>query len=165
MNMKNKELPTPPNAKPIETLSLIMKRDEAMRIVKGEKIVEFRDYSDFYCDRLLDDDVYKWSEQMVKKGYDKEKVYSVVDLQREVGKIHFHNYNNTWYLDVSVSYNGNMTIDADDVGFLQSEYGCHEMDSSLKAVEDDIRKGTISETERPKAFFFVIDEILDTNLS
>lgn len=162
--MKKEELPTPPKAKPIETLNLIMKREEAMRIVRGDKNVELRNYSDFYCDRLLDDEVYRWAEQMIKKGYDKEKVYSAIDLQKEVEKIHFHNYNNSWYLDVSVSYNGSMTIDADDVEFLQNEYGCHEMDSSLEKVDEEIRKGEISEAERPKAFFFVIDEVLGTNL-
>lgn len=146
-------------AKDIEVLNLVMTRKNAKEIIEGKKKVEFRAYSDHYVGRLFDRNVLDF----LKNHDGDEKVEQaiedgIVDPLRIVRKIHFHDYNNSWYLDVDVSVNDNLAITKEDVEMLNNLYDCHEMDRMLRSLE--LQK----EKERPLYFFFVIDKITGTNL-
>ncbi len=93
-------------AKPIEVLNLIMTRKNAKEILEGKKKVEYRAYTDHYIGRLFDKDVLEF----LKKHGEEEDVIKaqeegIVDPLRVVKTIHFHDYNNSWYLDCDVLVN------------------------------------------------------------
>nr|DAF60422.1 MAG TPA: hypothetical protein [Siphoviridae sp. ctmHK36] len=146
-------------AKDIEVLNLIMTRKNAKEIIEGKKKVEFRAYSDHYVGRLFDRNVLDFL-----KNHDGDKVVEqavedgIVDPLRVVRKIHFHDYNNSWYLDVEVAVNDNLAITKEDVEMLHTSYDCHEMDAILRSLE--LQK----EKERPLYFFFGIEKVTGTNL-
>jgi len=150
--------PDAPQAKPVECLNLIMRKEFAEEIIKGRKKIEFRAYSKHYCERLYDKDVAKY----IEAHADDEELCEAVGVYfsplRDVVKIHFHNYNNTWYMDCKVSLNDVVAVLKDDVEFLQDEFGCHELDEELDLLEKSKAKN------RPLYFYFVIDEVIDTNL-
>lgn len=146
-------------AKDIDVLNLIMTRKYAKEIVEGKKKVEFRAYTDHYVGRLFDRNVLDFlksheGEEAVEQAVED----GIVDPLRMVKKIHFHDYNNSWFLDVDVLVNDNLAVTKEDVEMLHAEYDCHEMDSLLASL--DLQK----EKVRPLYFFFVIDKVTDTNL-
>lgn len=146
-------------AKDIDSLNLVMTRKFAKEIVKGSKKVEYRAYSDHYVGRLFDKKVLEF----MKKHKDDEVVEQaiedgIVDPLRMVKAIHFHDYNNSWFLDVDVSVNDSIALTKEDIEMLHSEYDSHDMDELFDSLE--LKR----EKERPLYFFFVIDKVTDTNL-
>lgn len=147
-----------PVAKPIDCLNLIMKKEFAEEILQGKKTVEFRVYSKHYRDRLYDKETGDYIEAHSEDDEFIEGVQEYGPSLRFVRKIHFHNYNNTWYLDVEVKSNDVCTVTKDDVHFMQEEFNCHELDEELEYFE----KKKIS--ERPLLFYFALGNVIDTNL-
>lgn len=148
------EHPDCPKKTEIGCLDLLMKRKYAEMIVKGEKRVEFRSMCKFYTDRLYDKDVLEY--------YNKHRGDALVEkfanALRRVETIHFHDYGNTWYLDVEVKSNGYVRVNREDVEFLRSNYECHELDEELREMdENNIRT-------RPQYYYFVVGKILKTNI-
>lgn len=146
-------------AKDIEVLNLIMTRKNAKEILEGKKKVEYRAYSEHYVSRLYDKNVTSF----IKKHEDEESVIEaqidgIVDSLRIVRKIHFHDYNNTWYLDATVLVNDEVTVQKEDMDMLHQEWDSHDLDELYNTLETNKAK------DRPVFFFFVIDKILDTNL-
>ena len=161
--------PDAPVSEDIECLNLIMRKEFAMQILSGEKKVEVRAYSQFYYNRLFDKNVMAWgdakAEEMTKEGVDEGIVNAFVtdcvdylNPLRQVKKIHFHNYDNTWYLDVECTANYQLAVVRDQVEQLQMLYDCHEFDEMLVDLEKQKAK------DRPLYFYFVVGEILGTNL-
>ena len=70
--------------KSTEAFDLIMRKEFAYQILKGEKTVEYRDFSKFYLNRFYKD-TKSW------------------ELRTDSNCVHFHDYNNTWFLDVLVT--------------------------------------------------------------
>lgn len=64
-----------------EAFDLIMRKEYAWQILKGEKLAEYRTCSDFYIRRFVAD-VKNWR-------------------FKPIFCVHFHDYANTWYLDVA----------------------------------------------------------------
>ena len=152
-----KKYPEYKGPKPIECLNLIMRKDYAVQILKGEKDVEFRAFSVHYCDRLNDKDV----ENFMNKYYgtkDEEDVMYFAKMVRPVKKIRFHNYSNSWFLELFCKKNGYVCLTNEDVQFLNDALGCHELDKMLA----DFNKRR--ESNRPLFFFFVCGKVIDTNL-
>lgn len=77
---------------------------------------------------------------------------------RQVKKIHFHNYNRSWFLDIECSETDVFSITKDDIEFLQEKYGAHDYDELLEYYEKNHIK------QRPRLFYFVVGKVLDTNL-
>lgn len=155
------EHPDCPIVEPVECLNLIMKREFAEKILTGEKKVEFRDCSEHYCKRLISQEMLDYIDKKLDDKNDPDFALAVdnyISSLRPVETIHFHNYNNTWFLDVRVKVNEIISITDEDVKFLQDEFNCHECDEDLEYYNKHPRM------ERPSYFYFVIDEVLDTNL-
>lgn len=139
----------------VEVLNLIMKREYAEQILRGEKKVEFRAVSDHYIKRLIDRKVVEF-----KKRHEADPdVQEFCDPLRIVRKIHFHNYNNSWFLDVDVVENDYVAADKEGVEFLNKRYDCHELDELYESLPPKER-----DKLAPTFFFFVIDKVVATNL-
>lgn len=144
-------------SEPIKVLNLIMKKEFAEAILKGEKTVEFRAYSQHYSDRLYDKNLMN----VVAETIADEDMNDFVDFARplrEVETIHFHNYNNSWHLDVECVDNWTVAVVDEEVKDLRDTFGCTELDEML--AEMNARK----EKNRPVFFYFAIGKVLDTDL-
>lgn len=154
-----KKYPLCPTAEDIEVFNLLLLRKNAEEILKGDKSVEFRVYSPMHCERLYDKNVLnflkrhennKEVQQALEKGF--------IEPLRMVNSIHFHNYTNSWYLDVECKANDTMALIPRDVKFIQDNFNCHELDEALADLE------TRKEKKRPCYFWFALGDVLGTNL-
>lgn len=152
------EHPDCPRPKPIECLNLIMRRQFAEEILAGEKKVEVRSYSQHYFDRLYDKEVLKYEDEHWDDALLRAQMLDFNDSVRAVKKIHFHNYNDSWYLDVECIDNNTVAMVDDQVQYLRDEYGCHEFDEELE------RLNRRNAEERPIYFYFAMGKVLSTNL-
>lgn len=146
-----KKNPALHEAKPVECLNLLLRKEFALQILNGEKKVEFRAFSEHYCGRLIDKDVDNWMQDHI----DDEEAMFFANQVRPVKKIHFHNYNNTWTLDVECLKNDYVAPIKKDVEYLNNTWGCHELDKQCESFD---KKKT---TERPLYFFFALGKILE----
>lgn len=152
------EHPDCPKPKPVECLNLIMRREFAEEILAGTKRVEIRSYSSHYCDRLYDKAVLDYEDKHWDDEVMRMQMLDFNDSVRAVKKIHFHNYNNSWFLDVECTDNNTVLLVDDQVQYLRDEYDCHDFDEELERLNK--RKSN----ERPIYFYFAVGQILDTNL-
>lgn len=146
--------PEAPEARDVECLNLIMKREFAEQILAGTKKLEFRAYSDHYVKRLIDPEVADYIQMHINED---DVVVFCNDI-RQVKRIHFHNYNNSWFLDVECDFNDAFSITKKDISYLQERYGCHDFDADLARFE------ARGEKQRPWLFYFVCGRVLGTNL-
>ena len=154
--IKKYDAPTP---KTIPVLNLIMQRKFAEDILRGKKTVEVRSFSEHYWTRMTDKQVDKWmTENRNKDGMDKEAFEQFMCATRPVEKIHFYNYNNTWFLDVECQSNGLIGITRQNVEFMQNEFGCHEFDEILASFEAK------NDPNRPLFYYYAVGAVIDTNL-
>ena len=152
-----RKYPDCPVSEPIKSLSLVMRREYAEAIVRGEKKVEYRAYSQHYYDRLYDKKVVAYASKVADE--DMGDFYAFAMPMRIVEKVHFHPYNNSWWLDVECINNGTAIPCKDDVKFLEEEYG----DTELKDMQREFDSRNEA-TERPIFFFFALGKILESNL-
>ncbi len=130
----------------VEAYDLIMRKENAWDIINGKKFLEARAMSPFYIKRFL---VPKRTLDMTVSAFE----------TKDVASVHFHDYNNTWYLDCHIlgicpfntHPNWRETLHA---------LKCHDFDEE---IDENERKGT---KEDDTTFFFglVIDGIHGTNL-
>ncbi len=132
-----KKYPDCPQPGIIESLNLIMKKEYAEAIKSGKKTVEFRDFKKFYGEKIFDKAVSEYIEanqtnpdlrQALEKG--------IVTSIKIVNSLHFHNYNNSWEMDVECTSNGIISITPEDIHFLQEQFNCHDLDDMLSTCKD-----------------------------
>lgn len=152
------EHPDCPKPKPVECLNLIMRREFAEEILAGTKRVEIRSYSQHYCDRLYDKDVLDYEDAHWDDEVMRMQMLDFNDSVRAVKKIHFHNYNNSWFLDVECIDNNTVLLVDEQVGYLRDEYGCHDFDEELARLDKR------NANERPIYFYFAVGRVLGTDM-
>jgi len=154
-----------PDPEPIMVLNLIMRKEFALQILKGEKKVEIRPFSEHYYNRLTDKKVDKWmDDHRDDEGMDKEAFEEFMCSTRPVGRIHFHNYNNSWFLDVRVTENALVGLTEDVVEDLQDRYDFHELDELLASYRKKEQGQKSDVVARPIFYYFGLGEVIDTNL-
>lgn len=154
-----------PEPEPVRVLNLIMRKEFAEQILHGEKKVEIRAFSDHYFGRLTDKKVDKWmTENRGKEGMDMEAFDEFMCATRPVVKIHFHNYNNSWFLDVLCVENALIGLTRQNVEDLQKRYGCHDFDEMLDTYEKRDKGSKEEATTRPLFYYFALGDVIETNL-
>lgn len=135
-------------AEPIDVFNLIMKKAFAEQIVSGEKLIEWRSYSPHYESRLIDDKVLEFKALHT----DNDDVIYCVNEIRTPDIIRFHNYNNTWTLDVKCRFVEVVTCTPESAQYFKEEYN----DTTVEeAVKNNKQKGWT-----PLLFAFHIGEIV-----
>ena len=141
-----------PKMVPVEVLNLIMRREFAEQIVRGEKNIEWRNYSMQYHKRLIDANM----QDYLTKHADDKLLHKLVPVAiRTVKSIHFHNYNNTWTLDCEVTDNNVLTMDKVGIKIMHDYYNNYECDEEYEML----RK--MGQRSYPTYFFFVLGKIIN----
>ena len=157
--------PDMPKRKVIDRLDLILSKDVAEKILSGEKTIEFRSRSPLYNARLIQMDIYDWGIKAKNKGEITDEEFFAFALPTvPVNSIHFHNYVNTWYLDIEVNYHDLAILRKSFLTSLHECHNCHELDRPIDEIEKAIETGTIQEKDRPALFFFALGNVLGANL-
>lgn len=104
-----------------EAFNLLMKKENAYAILTGAKKLEFRD---FFSDRLLQV-FFKETKNQKSPDYLKP---------RDIFHIHFHDYANSWFLDVSIEAVDIIAVHPDNREYFH-KYGYHVLDKEMDALE------------------------------
>jgi hypothetical protein len=140
--------------KPIECLDLIMKKQFAQQIINGEKKLEFRALSAHYANRLCDVGVNDFLNAHANDE-NAQEIFALAQLIRPVKKIHFHNYSNSWHLDVECKSVDSVVCCRPDVEYLNEAFDCHELDKLCDEL--DAR----NEEKRPVYYFFECGDVIE----
>ena len=121
------------NGETIEAYSLIMRKENALEILRGEKTVEIRSLSSRYEKMFTDYAQLEKNESLRKQGRDDE---CQPILRTDIGAIHFYSTGAPWTLDVEIDELGIGEVTPEGIKFLQDEFGFHGLDYALENLED-----------------------------
>lgn len=135
------------NGRQVEAFDLIMKKENAWDILDGKKALELRSVSPFYVRRFLNP---KRTLNMTFKAFEPKDIHA----------IHFHDYNNSWFLDCSCSH----------VVYINAHPNCNRFLHALRnhdldeLISENEQKG-LKEEDCDVVFGLVIKHIYGTNLT
>ena len=135
----------------VEAYDLIMKKAFALEILNGQKTLEIRPYSPFYCSRFVD--VHQLEENERRRAAGREDEI-LAPYRTDIGFIHFHDYGKTWVLDVAIDEIGVSDLTREGVAFLADEFGFHDYDEEWQQYEG------MPEDEVPTFFYLHICEVV-----
>nr|DAD78499.1 MAG TPA: hypothetical protein [Siphoviridae sp. ctGkF12] len=121
------------NGKPVEAYHLIMKKENALDILKGKKKVEIRAFSKKYNDMFINKELYKEFQEYLK---DPDGSMELEDCLNETEYIYFTNYNKSWYLIVEVLDIAVYKMTQEDVEVLNEDYDFHDFDNEWQQYKD-----------------------------
>lgn len=134
-----------------EAYALIMKKENALEILKGKKTVEFRNFTPKYEKMFTDFEQIAKNQDLVAAGRENE---CLPPFNTDIEAIHFYPYNNSWHLDVLIDEIGVVDITEEGAKFLADTFGCHEMDDQWQQFAH------LPKDEIPFMFYLHIDEIV-----
>lgn len=144
------------NNQQVEAYDLLLQKKFALDILSGKKRVEVRSFSDHYISRFIDKDVQKRNNEAKLKPFDDD--YEIA-LREDVHYIHFHNYNNSWFLDVEIEGIGMCVVDSQDIEPLANDF------EDFKAYIEEAKKNDeLPEEDKPMIFYLVLADIVGHNI-
>jgi len=135
----------------VQAFDFLMKRENALDIISGKKKLEIRSFSPYYHKLLTD------KEQERKNRDNPEE--DIVPIRTDIEFIHFHNYNNSWFLNVKINEVGLSMIEKEDIEMLAEDFGFHDFDNEWSLYKD------LPNSEKPLFYWFSIIEIINHNLN
>nr|DAS12940.1 MAG TPA: hypothetical protein [Caudoviricetes sp.]DAS70685.1 MAG TPA: hypothetical protein [Caudoviricetes sp.] len=121
------------NGKPVEAYHLIMKKENALDILKGKKKVEIRAFSEKYNDLFIDKKLYK---EYQKDLENPNGSMTIEDTLKDTAYIYFTNYNKTWELIVEVLDIAVYQMTKEDIEVLNEDYDFHDLDNEWQQYKD-----------------------------
>ena len=144
------------NNQQVEAYDLLLQKKYALDIIQGKKKIEVRSFSDHYISRFLDKEVMKRNDANNRKPFDDDYEN---EIREDVQYIHFHNYNNSWYLDVAIEGIGMCVVDSQDIEPLAEDF------PEMAAYLPDAKKNDeLPEEDKPMIFYIVLAEVVGHNL-
>ena len=150
--------PDCPRPKHLYRLDWVISKLRAQAIVNGRRENLAEPYLPELEAKLIDPDTERFRDWAVEnKDEEAVNAYKLVyDEDIRVETIHFHDEANTWYLDVECDGNGTIHATSEDVE--DSEI------SDLYGIVRILDKAHVSFENRPRFFYFVLGDIISTNL-
>jgi len=136
--------------KEVQAYDFLMKKENALDIVSGKKKVEIRSFSDYYHKILTD-------KEQDEKNHENIDEY-IVPIRTDIEFIHFHNYNNSWFLNVKIDEIGLSMMDKEDIEMLEEDFNFHDFDNEWQQYSN------LPDEEKPMFYWFSITEVIDHNL-
>ena len=148
-----------PQCEPIKQLDLLLSREEADEILQGERQVVVRPFNNQYFECLTDHHVDEWmTAHRDSFGMDMEAFTEFMCATRPVEKIHFHDEQNTWYIDVICWENALIPITRENIQDLNDRFGCKDLNRLFMKVAN----GIDVHSEPPLYYYFAIGDIIGT---
>lgn len=135
-----------------QAFDLILTKDNAYAILSGRKTIEFRKYSDFYISRFCPPKLAK----DLKAGRKDLKFETIPCFF-----VHFHDYNNTWSLNVAIEAVDFWAMTQKAVPYLH-EHKCFEMDNLI--AENEIKGLKPFDEDMQWVFCLPIAALINTTL-
>lgn len=139
--------------KEYEAYHLIMRRENAEAIMRGEKTVEFRAFTNKYCSMFFDKEAVERNNKRIDEGRGEELE---PDCRTDIEIVHFYNYNNTFSLDVAIDEIGYGKYDEESAKNMVEWFGCHELDDQWQQFKD------LPDHKKPMFFYLHISEVLQS---
>lgn len=140
------------DGKEVEAYHLIMRKENALEILKGTKKIEVREFKAKYEKLFVDKQ--KEKEVFEAKDKDPNAEFSFDDIMRDdVKYIFFTNYSKSWSLVVELDHITAFELSEADITFLKEEFDFHDLDQAIEDFKD------VPEGEKPLMFGLVLGEI------
>lgn len=123
-----------------DAYSLVMRRENAEAILRGEKKLEVRASTPYYQRMFIDEN----------RPLEEDEIVPF----RNTCAVHFYSTGAPWTLDCFIDKIGVAELTAEDVADLGELYDFHDFDDEVKKYEG------VPDDERPEFFYLAIDEII-----
>ena len=148
-----------PQPEPVKKLELYASREEADEILKGDRKVIIRPFTDSYWEYMTDHEVDEWmTAHRDCFGMDMEAFNEFMCATRPIDNIHFHDEQDTWFIDTTCIENGLIPVNRERVKDLNDRFDCKDLNRLLMKIEN--RKDVYSEP--PLYYYFVIGDVIGT---
>ena len=117
------------NGNEVEAYALIMKKENALEILRGTKTIEIRSANTKYEKMFTDQEQLAKNREAAKEGSDEWQV----PIRKDIGFVHFYNYANTWALDCEIDEIGTASLTKEDIE--NQEFGFHDFDDQWQEFE------------------------------
>jgi len=137
--------------KEVDAYDFLMKKENALEIMSGKKKLEIRSFTPKYYKLLID------REQEAKNRENPEEY--ILPIRTDISFIHFHNYNNSWFLNVKIKEIGLAMMDKEEIEILAEEFDFHDYDNEWQKFEK------LPNAQKPMFFWFAIEKIIEHNVN
>lgn len=135
----------------IEAYPLIMRKENALDILNGKKVLEIRKFSSKYEKMFTDFKQLEENEKLRKVGRDEE---CQPILRTDIEAVHFYSTGAPWTLDVAIDEIGIGEITEEGIKFMHEEFNFHDFDEQLDGFKNNPPK------EIPLFYYLHICEII-----
>ena len=114
-----------PQPVPVKKLELYASLEEADEILRGDRKVIIRPFTDSYWEYMTDHVVDEWmTAHRDSFGMDMEAFNEFMCATRPVEKIHLHDEQDTWFIDTTCIENGLIPVNSERIKDVRSKSFC-----------------------------------------